>query len=121
MTSKYTSHVSRLNVVLRNRNIEAQLLEDLLSRPGVQWAEVLALLNYMTNNFNRVIFPELDRCRRELGDTERKDYVHPMEVEGYSKPQKEVLFHPWPQPTATGTASKTVNTVTTTITTTKEV
>lgn len=118
LSSKYTSNVSLLNVVLRNRNIEAQLLEDILVRPGVQWDEVLSLLNYMHKNFDRVIFPELNRCRRALGDTELKDYVHPAEVKGYVKPPREVLFQAWPQPSAPGPVSKTVSTVTTT--TTKE-
>ena len=119
LSTGYTQPVSRLNVVLRNRNVEAQLLEEMIQRREEEWTEVAALLEYMLKNFDRAIFPELNRCRRELGDPDQAGYVHPSEEEGYTRPKRQVLFSPGPFKPTSPVTSPTVVTSTTTITTTR--
>lgn len=94
--SKYTRHVSRLNVVLRNRNIEAEHLYEVLNQPNVQWRDVQPIMTYMVQSYDRAAFPELKRCRRELGDPTQADFVHPSEEPGYVAPPRELVFNPWP-------------------------
>lgn len=94
--SKYTRHVSKLNVVLRNRNIEAEHLYEALNKPNVHWKDVQPIMTYMVQSYDRAALPELKRCRRELGDPTQADFVHPSEETGYVAPPRELVFHPWP-------------------------
>ena len=106
LNSAYTRPVSKLNVVIRNRNIEAQELRALVEAKDFDWPTTAVLIKYMLDRYEDRLFPEMKKCREQLKDPEWEVEYQPGTLmersDGSGEKKREIMFIP-DRPASSGT------------------